>query len=74
MKHFATIALVLLLGACGDKPETGGVPRLEDLRGQWVLVNYWAQWCKPCIEEIPELNQLDSERTDAEAKTRRQRQ
>lgn len=29
-----------------------------DLRGHWVLVNYWAQWCKPCAEEIPELNRL----------------
>jgi len=31
----------------------------DDLRGQWVLVNYWAEWCKPCLEEIPELNELD---------------
>lgn len=31
----------------------------EDFRGQWVLVNYWAEWCKPCLEEIPELNALD---------------
>lgn len=31
----------------------------NDLRGQWVLVNYWAEWCKPCLEEIPELNELD---------------
>lgn len=31
----------------------------EDLRGQWVVVNYWAEWCKPCLEEIPELNALD---------------
>nr|WP_099092583.1 TlpA disulfide reductase family protein [Marinobacter salinus] len=31
----------------------------DRLRGQWVLVNYWAEWCKPCLEEIPELNELD---------------
>lgn len=31
----------------------------DNLRGQWVLVNYWAEWCKPCLEEIPELNELD---------------
>lgn len=31
----------------------------ESYRGQWVLVNYWAEWCKPCLEEIPELNLLD---------------
>ncbi|WP_166264982.1 TlpA family protein disulfide reductase [Marinobacter caseinilyticus] len=32
----------------------------DSLRGQWVLVNYWAEWCKPCLEEIPELNALDA--------------
>lgn len=31
----------------------------DNLRGQWVLVNYWAEWCKPCLEEIPELNALN---------------
>lgn len=31
------------------------------LRGEWVLVNYWAEWCKPCLEEIPELNNVDAQ-------------
>lgn len=26
--------------------------------GKTLLINYWAEWCKPCREEIPELNQL----------------
>jgi len=38
--------------------------RLEESKGQWVYVNYWAQWCKPCIKEIPELNALDAEHSD----------
>ena len=25
---------------------------------QWTLVNYFAEWCKPCLEELPELNEL----------------
>ena len=24
--------------------------------GEWLFINYWAEWCKPCIEEIPQLN------------------
>lgn len=29
--------------------------RLSDYRGNWVVVNYWATWCPPCLEEMPEL-------------------
>lgn len=28
---------------------------LADYRGKWVIVNYWATWCPPCLDEIPEL-------------------
>lgn len=31
---------------------------LSDLRGQVVLVNVWATWCKPCTAELPELARL----------------
>ncbi len=27
-----------------------------DLKGKWVIVNYWAGWCRGCIQETPELN------------------
>lgn len=28
---------------------------LSDYRGKWVVLNYWATWCPPCLDEIPEL-------------------
>jgi thiol-disulfide isomerase/thioredoxin len=56
------VLLVLALAGC-EKIELeraqGTKLSWDTLRGQWVLVNYWAEWCKPCLEEIPELNELD---------------
>lgn len=31
---------------------------LSSLKGKWVMINYWADWCHTCIQEIPELNRF----------------
>jgi thiol-disulfide isomerase/thioredoxin len=36
----------------------GKLQRLSDYKGKWVLVNFWATWCPPCLEEIPDLVEL----------------
>ncbi len=36
----------------------GKTHHLADYRGKYVLVNFWATWCSPCLSEIPELNAL----------------
>jgi thiol-disulfide isomerase/thioredoxin len=37
---------------------SGKAVSLSDFRGKWVIVNYWATWCPPCLEEIPDLVDL----------------
>ncbi len=38
----------------------GGTVSLSDLRGEVVLLNFWATWCPPCREEMPLLDQIYS--------------
>lgn len=34
---------------------TGKKHVLSQYKGKWVIVNYWATWCPPCLEEVPDL-------------------
>jgi peroxiredoxin len=40
------------------KTLAGGNMRLQEQRGQVVLVNFWATWCGPCRKEMPHLNRI----------------
>jgi len=42
---------------------SGKVVRMDDLRGKVVLLNLWATWCPPCIEEMPTLEALSKKMT-----------
>ncbi|MBS4097346.1 MAG: TlpA family protein disulfide reductase [Sulfuricella sp.] len=37
---------------------------LADYRGKWLLVNFWATWCPPCLDEIPALTALHDQHKD----------
>ncbi len=30
----------------------------SDMHGEWVVLNYFAEWCAPCLKEVPELNKF----------------
>jgi thiol-disulfide isomerase/thioredoxin len=39
---------------------------LADHRGHWVIVNFWATWCNPCLKEMPDLDAFDQSRKDVD--------
>jgi peroxiredoxin len=43
----------------------GGTFKLSAHRGQVVMVNFWATWCPPCLEEMPAMERLYRQQKDA---------
>lgn len=60
MRTLTILLLAVLLMAC-EQNQIATTDKevhftLGAASGRWVIINYWAKWCAPCREEIPELN------------------
>ena len=67
LRGFWLLAVVVMLSACGGnswQDQHGNSISEDDLSGRPLLVNYWAEWCGPCLDELPELNALAEARPD----------
>ena len=65
----AALAIIgaVMLGGCGNDyglDQHGRKVAADRLDDQWLVLNYWAEWCGPCRTEIPELNALADQLKD----------
>lgn len=61
------LLVVPLVATAVDMPLTavnGSKVNLNQYQGRWLVVNYWATWCPPCIVEMPELQSFHDEYAD----------
>ena len=71
IKIIQLLCILVILGCQKNDIEVfnGANTNLANLNGNWVVINYWADWCAPCIKEIPELNEFASENKDLKVYT-----
>lgn len=60
MKRLLALVLLATLAACSHKADThdsyGNAISLDNLKGKWLVVNYWAEWCGHCKKELQDFD------------------
>ena len=66
MKKLVAVVLMVVAFGCSVDEQIqfadGSQTQLSHWDDRWLVINYWAEWCAPCRHEIPELNELHSNR------------
>ena len=72
LQHFITVVLFVISFQSAaveyQLPDTEGeMQSLDQYKGKWLIVNYWATWCGTCMKEMPELINFHENNKDSDA-------
>jgi thiol-disulfide isomerase/thioredoxin len=70
LKLVITFLISCILLGCSHKDvvfhdDRNNTIKLSDLKGKWIVINYWADWCDSCVAEIPQLNNFYKNNKDS---------